>query len=72
MKNLTSFLVLQAHKMSSGHQGNQATSVAGTYQYQWGDQVVEIPSNINYQLENLIAAGGGVSIVLLLHLSIHL
>lgn len=40
----------------STHQNNQA---AGTYQYQYlGDQVVEIPSNINYQLENIIAAGG--------------
>lgn len=44
----------------SAHQGNQAAPVsAGTYQYQYlGDQVVEIPSNINYQLENIIAAGG--------------
>jgi hypothetical protein len=59
----------------STHQGNQA---AGTYQYQYslGDQVVEIPSNINYQLENIIAAGG-VSIdyyycliALLLHTSL--
>lgn len=44
--------------MSAGHQGNQAAPVTGTYQYQFGDQIVEIPSNINYQLENLIAAGG--------------
>jgi hypothetical protein len=40
----------------STHQGNQGNSA--TYQYQWGDQVLEIPSNINYQLENIIAAGG--------------
>lgn len=43
----------------SAHQGNQAAPVTSTYQYQYlGDQVVEIPSNINYQLENIIAAGG--------------
>jgi hypothetical protein len=45
----------------SSHQGNQSNATTGTYQYQWGDQVLEIPSNINYQLENIIAAGGGVS-----------
>jgi hypothetical protein len=46
----------------NAHQGNQANaSSIGTYQYQIGDQVLEIPSNINYQLENIIAAGGGVS-----------
>lgn len=45
----------------SSHQSNQVNpSNTGTYQYQWGDQVLEIPSNINYQLENIIA-GGGVS-----------
>lgn len=43
----------------SSHQTNQANpAVSGTYQYQWGDQVLEIPSNINYQLENVIASGG--------------
>jgi hypothetical protein len=46
----------------SSHQTNQANpAVSGSYQYQWGDQVVEIPSNINYQLENVIG-GGSVSI----------
>jgi hypothetical protein len=45
-------------KMNS-HQVNQANpQVTGTYQYQIGDQVLEIPSNINYQLENVIASGG--------------
>lgn len=44
----------------SSHQTNQANSSVGTsYQYQWGDQVLEIPSNINYQLENVMS--GGVS-----------
>ena len=42
----------------SSHQGNQSNV---SYQYQLGDQVLEIPSNINYQLENIIAASGGVS-----------
>jgi hypothetical protein len=43
----------------SSHQVNQANpQVTGTYQYQFGDQVLEIPSNINYQLENVIASGG--------------
>lgn len=45
----------------SSHQANQANpAVSGTYQYQYqfGDQVVEIPSNINYQLENVISSGG--------------
>ncbi|KAL7025705.1 hypothetical protein ACKWTF_013595 [Chironomus riparius] len=48
----------------SSHQGNQSNATTGTYQYQWGDQVLEIPSNINYQLENIIAAGGGVQYIL--------
>lgn len=44
----------------SSHQTNQANpQVSGTYQYQWGDQVLELPSNINYQLENVMS--GGVS-----------
>jgi hypothetical protein len=43
----------------SSHQTNQANpQVSGTYQYQWGDQVLEIPSNINYQLENVLTSGG--------------
>ncbi len=45
----------------SAHQSNhQAAPATGTYQYQYlsSDQVVEIPSNINYQLENIISAGG--------------
>lgn len=53
--------------MSGGHQGNQAANVTGTYQYQWGEQVVEIPSNINYQLENIMAAGGVSRSLCLLH-----
>jgi hypothetical protein len=45
--------------MSSGyHQQNQAAPISGTIQYQVGDQVLEIPSNINYQFDNIIAAGG--------------
>lgn len=44
----------------SSHQANQANASAGqTYQYQWGEQILEIPSNtINYQLENVITSGG--------------
>lgn len=57
--------------MMNSHQGNQANSSSiGTYQYQIGDQVLEIPSNINYQLENIIAAGGGVSILLLFFITL--
>lgn len=48
----------------NSHQGNQSNASMGTYQYQIGDQVLEIPSNINYQLENIIAAGGGVQYIL--------
>lgn len=43
----------------SAHQNQTNSTVQGTYQYQWGDQVLEIPSNINYQLENVMS--GGVS-----------
>ncbi|KAG5671163.1 hypothetical protein PVAND_001375 [Polypedilum vanderplanki] len=51
--------------MMNSHQGNQGNSSSiGTYQYQIGDQVLEIPSNINYQLENIIASGGGVQYIL--------
>lgn len=43
----------------SSHQANQANpAVSNSYTYQWGDQVLEIPSNINYQLENVINSGG--------------
>lgn len=43
----------------NSHQVNQGNQqVTGTYQYQIGDQVLEIPSNINYQLENVITSGG--------------
>lgn len=45
--------------MSGGyHQANQAAQAVqgNTIQYQLGDQVLEIPSN--YQFENIIAAGG--------------
>jgi hypothetical protein len=47
----------------SSHQQNQNNSaVSGatyqTYQYVTNDQVLEIPSNINYQLENVLASGG--------------
>jgi hypothetical protein len=49
----------------SSHQSNQANianASTGTYQYQlFQDQVLEIPSNLNYQLENILATGGGVS-----------
>lgn len=41
----------------SAHQTNQINpTISGTYQYQFGDQVLEIPSS--YQLENVITSGG--------------
>lgn len=44
----------------SAHQTNQPNSGTQYTQYAWGDQVLEIPSNItNYQLENVMS--GGVS-----------
>lgn len=45
----------------SSHQQTQNNSGATyhqTYQYVTNDQVLEIPSNINYQLENVLASGG--------------
>lgn len=43
----------------SSHQANQSNPAGGqTYQYSWGDQILEIPSNINYQLENVLTSGG--------------
>ena len=57
--SLFSSRFLKSNPRMSSHQVNQANpQITGTYQYQFGDSVVEIPSNINYQLENVISSGG--------------